>query len=158
MTNEDLKEYFEEKFHELEEHNVNEFVGVGLGKTYIDIVKVFDEFKRVSVSYVYNDEVIKNSPFHKESVIENLVELSYYPEINLQKLSSQLEISRKKKSLIEQIHGDINKLCKEFKPLRDKIDLYVKLYGEDNLEEKINLFMLESHMSHIHTKLNKEND
>lgn len=158
MENENLKEYFEEKFHELEEHNVNEFVGVGLGKTYIDIVKVFDEFKRVSVSYVYNDEVIKNSPFHKESVIENLVELSYYPEINLQKLSSQLEISRKKKSLIEQIHGDINKLCKEFKPLRDKIDLYVKLYGEDNLEEKISLFMLEGHMSHIHTKLNKENN
>lgn len=156
MENENLKEYFEEKFHELEEHNVNEFVGVGLGKTYIDIVKVFDEFKRVSVSYVYNDEVIKNSPFHKESVIENLVELSYYPEVNLQELSSQLEISRKKKSLIEQIHGDINKLCKEFKPLCNKIDLYVKLYGEDNLEEKISL--LEGHMSHIHTKLNKENN
>ena len=158
MENENLKEYFEEKFHELEEHNVNEFVGVGLGKTYIDIVKVFDEFKRVSVSYVYNDEVIKNSPFHKESVIENLVELSYYPEVNLQELSSQLEIKRKKKSLIEEIHGDINKVCKEFKPLRDKIDLYVELYGEDSLEEKISLFMLEGHMSHIHTKLNKEND
>lgn len=159
MTNEDLKEYFGKRVDELlNDTSHYERVFVNLGELSVCIEKVFNEFNKTKINYVYNNEVIRTSQPTERDIVSNLIELSYYPEKNLQELSLQSEINRKKKSLIEEIHGDINKVCKEFKPLLDKINLYVKLYGEDNLEEKINLFMLESYMSHIHTKLNKEND
>lgn len=159
MDNEVLRNYFERKADELlNDTSHYERVFINLGKFSIRIVKVFNEFNDSEINYIYNNETIKTSSSEKNDIVSNLIELNHYPEIKLQELSSQSEINRKKKSLIEEIHGDINKVCNEFKPLLDKINLYVKLYGGDNLEEKINLFMLESYMSHIHTKLNKEND
>lgn len=159
MTNEDLKEYFGKRVDELlNDTSHYERVFVNLGELSVCIEKVFNEFNKTKINYVYNNEIIRTSQPTEQDIISNLIELSYYPEKNLQELSLQSEINRKKKSLIEEIHGDINKVCKEFKPLRDKIDLYVKLYGEDYIEDQISLFVLKRDMDYIYRKLNGEND
>lgn len=159
MENEVLRDYFEKKADELlNDTSHYERVFINFGKFPINIVKVFDDFNNSEINYIYNNETIKISSSMRDDIISSLIELNYYPEIKLQELSSQVEANRKRGSLIDDIRKDIANLAKEFKPLRDKIDLYVELYGEDNLEERISLFTLEGHMSHIHTKLNKEND
>lgn len=156
MENEVLRYYFERKADELlNDTSHYERVFINLGKFSVNIVKVFDDLNHSEINYIYDNETIKTSSPRRDDIISSLIELNYYPEIKLQELSSQSEINRKKKLLIEEIYGDIDKVCEEFKPLHDKIDLYVKLYGEDNLEEKISLFMLEEHMSYINTKLKK---
>lgn len=159
MENKNLKEYFEKRSDELLINTSHyERVFVNLGELSICIEKVYNEFNNSEINYVYNNEVIRTSQPTEQDIVSNLIELSYYPEKNLQELSSQSEINRKKKSLIEEIHEDINKVSKEFKPLRDKISLYVKLYGEDNIEDQISLFVLKRDIDYIYTKLNGEND
>lgn len=159
MDNEVLRNYFERKADELlNDTSHYERVFINLGKFSIRIVKVFNEFNHSEINYIYNNETIKISSSMRDDIVSSLIELNYYPEIKLQELSSQVEANRKRDSLIDDIRKGVANLSKEFKPLRDKIDLYVELYGEDSLEEKISLFMIEGHMNHIHTKLNKEND
>lgn len=159
MENEVLKEYFGKRVDELlNDTSHYERVFVNLGELSVCIEKVFNEFNKTKINYVYNNEVIRTSQPTEQDIISSLIELSYYPEKNLQELSLQSEINRKKKLLIEEIHGDIDKVYKEFKPLRDKIGLYLRLYGENNIEEKINLFVLKRDIDYIYTKLYGEND
>lgn len=159
MENEVLRDYFEKKADELlNDTSHYERVFVNLGKFSIRIVKVFNEFNDSEINYIYDNETIKTGSYEKNDIVSNLIELNHYPEIKLQELSSQSEINRKKKLLIEEINEDINRINKNFKPLRDKVDLYVRLYGGDSLEEKIALFTAQVHMDRIYAKINKEND
>ncbi|AIA64139.1 hypothetical protein PHAGE6E_113 [Staphylococcus phage 6ec] len=108
MVNDGLREKFEESYYELEEHKMNEFVGVDLGGgNYIDIVKSQGETGMLIINYVYNDEIIKTSFPLKKYVVESLIELSYYPEVKLQELSNNIEIEKKKQHLVVEMNKHI---------------------------------------------------
>lgn len=156
MVNDELRENFEDSYYELVDSKMNDFVGVSLGKIYIDVVKVLDIFNQLSVNYIYNDEIIKTSPLHKKYVVESLIELSYYPETKLQELANNTEIRRKKRHLVEEINKDIGMANNELNSLIDKIELYEKIYGNRDIEKNIRFDDIRDKVTQIDSLIRNE--
>lgn len=157
MVNDILREKFEESYYELEEHKMNEFVGVDLGGgNYIDVKKTQGIAGLLVVNYVYNDEVIKTSSLNKIKVIENLIELSYYPETKLQELANNTEIKRKKRHLVDEINKDIGMANNELDSLLDKIRLYEKIYGNRDIENNIRFDDIRDKVTQIDSLIRNE--
>lgn len=157
MVNDRLREKFEESYYELEEHKMNEFVGVDLGgENYIDVKKTQGIAGLLVVNYVYNDEVIKTSSLNKIKVIENLIELSYYPETKLQELANNTEIKRKKRHLVDEINKDIGMANNELDSLLDKIRLYEKIYGNRDIENNIRFDDIRDKVTQIDSLIRNE--
>ena len=157
MVNDGLREKFEESYYELEEHKMNEFVGVDLGGgNYIDIVKSQGETGMLIINYVYNDEIIKTSFPLKKYVVENLIELSYYPETKLQELANNTEIKRKKRHLVDEINKDIGMANNELDSLLDKIRLYEKIYGNRDIENNIRFDDIRDKVTQIDSLIRNE--
>lgn len=108
------------------------------------------------VNYVYNDEVIKTSSLNKIKVIENLIELSYYPETKLQELANNTEIKRKKRHLVDEINKDIGMANNELDSLLDKIRLYEKIYGNRDIENNIRFDDIRDKVTQIDSLIRNE--
>lgn len=157
MVNDELREKFEESYYELEEHRMNEFIGVDLGGgNYIDIVKSQGETGMLIINYVYNDEIIKTSFPLKKYVVESLIELSYYPEAKLQELSNNIEIEKKKQHLVEEMNKHIYTANDELDSLLEKIKLYEKIYGNSDVENNIRFDNIRDKIAQIDSLIKNE--
>lgn len=156
MVNDELRKRFEESYYELADSKTDDFVGVSLGKIYIDIKKTRGIAGLLVVNYVYNDEVIKASTLDKIKVIENLIELSYYPETKLQELADNTEIKRKKRRLVEEINKNIGMANDEIDLLLDKIELYKKIYGNNDIENNIRFDDIRDKVTQIDSLIRNE--
>lgn len=157
MVNDELREKFEESYYELEEHRMNEFVGVDLGGgNYIDIVKSQGKTGMLIINYVYNDEIIKTSFPLKKYVVENLIELSYYPEAKLQELSNNIEIEKKKQHLVEEMNKHIYMANDELNSLLEKIKLYEKIYENSDIENNIRFDNIRDKITQIDSLIKNE--
>ncbi|MDU6246468.1 MAG: hypothetical protein E6618_09430 [Staphylococcus warneri] len=157
MVNDGLREKFEESYYELEEHKMNEFVGVDLGGgNYIDIVKSQGETGMLIINYVYNDEIIKTSFPLKKYVVESLIELSYYPEVKLQELSNNIEIEKKKQHLVVEMNKHIYMANDELNSLLEKINLYKKIYNDNDIEKNIYFELIRDKITQIDSLIRNE--